>query len=427
MIQIVPCPSCEKSSVLSATVSETEPLKCPHCGAQTTLRSVASSYASWQVGAADVDDDAPLELQKEDTKPAASTGNEPEQTDAAKKAAWKGFEPVTHEQFERMKRKQRSPIWSVLQVVLGGLAAFPIALGILWYGLGKDVMDAGPTIARYAPWLVPEQFHPVSEADFRPEPPVSPPRRSGLPAPTIPDENTADTSKPELSDASRAEPPPAAPPTVTSTEDSDDDLTQQAVIAQYPFTRGLFTAIDSCRDDIITWQQSRDDSDADLRSIAQTLYGRLLSIASQLDLFSGESAAFRFVRDQMQGNSGRIKRRDDLQSLIQQGAASRLVGSSESRQLPVAMILRVQTAELQSGNWDVTAEALSPLTLPDDLEIEVPRYLSPSLIENQQIFVLGIVTAPRVIDPEKPQSSVFRAKYLYSFGSRSDTTVSQAP
>jgi hypothetical protein len=34
----------------------------------------------------------------------------------------------------------------------------PIAIGILWYGFGKDIGNAGPTIARYIPWLVPEHL-----------------------------------------------------------------------------------------------------------------------------------------------------------------------------------------------------------------------------------------------------------------------------
>ncbi|GAB5403795.1 MAG: hypothetical protein Aurels2KO_20260 [Aureliella sp.] len=371
------------------------------------------------------DDDAPLELQKEDSTQPTSAAQDDEHADAAKKAAWKGFEPVTHEQFERMKRKQRSPIWFILQVVFGGLAAFPIALGILWYGVGKDVMDAGPTIARYAPWLVPEQFHPVENIDFTPEQPRPSPRRSGLPAPGMPDA-TAD-KKPKNEPEPPTDSAATAPPMTVSPQSPDTELTEQAIIAQYPFTRGLFTAIDACRDDIIAWQQDRTDPDADLRSMAQTLYGRLLSIASQLDLFPSESAAFRFVRDTMQGNSGRIKRRADLQSLIQQGAASRLAGFDGNSQLPVAMILRVQKAELQSSTWAVTAEALPPLTLPDDMDLEVPRYLSPSLIENQRIFVLGIVDTPGVVDPQENQPRTFRAKYLYSFGSRPDAATTPVP
>lgn len=72
---------------------------------------------------------------------------------------WEKFKPITHEEFQRRRRAAKSPIASVLQVVLGGFAAIPVSLLILWYGFGKDVADAGPTVAEYVPWIVPQKFH----------------------------------------------------------------------------------------------------------------------------------------------------------------------------------------------------------------------------------------------------------------------------
>jgi hypothetical protein len=36
------------------------------------------------------------------------------------------------------------------------LSAIPIAIAILWYGFGRDIGNAGPIVARYVPWLVPD-------------------------------------------------------------------------------------------------------------------------------------------------------------------------------------------------------------------------------------------------------------------------------
>jgi len=58
----------------------------------------------------------------------------------------------------RVKPPKPSLIRRVLPPVLGGLTALPIAIGILWYGFGKDIGNAGPTVARYIPWLVPEHL-----------------------------------------------------------------------------------------------------------------------------------------------------------------------------------------------------------------------------------------------------------------------------
>jgi hypothetical protein len=46
----------------------------------------------------------------------------------------------------------------VIPPVLGGLAAFPLATAILWYGFGKDIGSTGPTVAKYVPWIVPRHL-----------------------------------------------------------------------------------------------------------------------------------------------------------------------------------------------------------------------------------------------------------------------------
>ena len=58
----------------------------------------------------------------------------------------------------RRRPKEASAIRKILPPVLGGLAAFPIATLILWYGFGKDIGTTGPTVAKYVPWIVPEKF-----------------------------------------------------------------------------------------------------------------------------------------------------------------------------------------------------------------------------------------------------------------------------
>ncbi len=58
----------------------------------------------------------------------------------------------------RRRPKEASAIRKILPPILGGLAAFPIATLILWYGFGKDIGTTGPTVAKYVPWIVPEKF-----------------------------------------------------------------------------------------------------------------------------------------------------------------------------------------------------------------------------------------------------------------------------
>lgn len=59
---------------------------------------------------------------------------------------------------ERPSRKEKSAIRKFLPPILGGLAALPLATAILWYGFGKDLGGIGPSVAQYAPWIVPKKL-----------------------------------------------------------------------------------------------------------------------------------------------------------------------------------------------------------------------------------------------------------------------------
>lgn len=67
------------------------------------------------------------------------------------------------------KNPKVSPLGRLLPPVLGGLSAIPIAIAILWYGFGKDIANAGPTVARYIPWLVPEHLRGSARWRYNPK------------------------------------------------------------------------------------------------------------------------------------------------------------------------------------------------------------------------------------------------------------------
>lgn len=58
----------------------------------------------------------------------------------------------------RIPRNKPSFFKKVVPPILGGLAAFPIATAIMWYGLGRDIGSTGPFVAKYAPWIVPTKL-----------------------------------------------------------------------------------------------------------------------------------------------------------------------------------------------------------------------------------------------------------------------------
>lgn len=69
----------------------------------------------------------------------------------------------------RTKPPAPSILRRLLPPVLGGLTSIPIAIGILWYGFGKDIGNAGPTVARYIPWLVPEHLRGSARWRYNPK------------------------------------------------------------------------------------------------------------------------------------------------------------------------------------------------------------------------------------------------------------------
>jgi hypothetical protein len=63
----------------------------------------------------------------------------------------------------RPQRTKKNPAVEVVKIALGGIAGLVIAQLLLWWmpwqNLRRDPFGLGPSIAAYAPWLVPARFH----------------------------------------------------------------------------------------------------------------------------------------------------------------------------------------------------------------------------------------------------------------------------
>lgn len=58
----------------------------------------------------------------------------------------------------RRRSREVSAFRKIIPPILGGLAAIPIATLIMWYVVGRDIGSAGPTVAQYVPWIVPQKL-----------------------------------------------------------------------------------------------------------------------------------------------------------------------------------------------------------------------------------------------------------------------------
>ena len=111
-----------------------------------------------------------------------------QQTVAQSTPDWSLLGPVG----PRRRPREVSAIRKIVPPILGGLAAFPIATLIMWYGFGKDIGSTGPTVSQYVPWIVPQNLRATpweySSFDSKRSSSAKPqPRRpSTLPRPSFP-------------------------------------------------------------------------------------------------------------------------------------------------------------------------------------------------------------------------------------------------
>jgi len=135
----------------------------------------------------------------------------------------------------RPRRKEQSGLSLLISVVGGGALAAPLALLVLWWCFQWDELELGPTVAQYAPWIVPSQFHgqPISnrkrqdknstaaatpskdaQADLQTPPGLDEPEK--LPADSLtPSIDAPNLKDGDADDAQKREPAPVKPASAT--------------------------------------------------------------------------------------------------------------------------------------------------------------------------------------------------------------------
>ncbi len=163
----------------------------------------------------DSDSETELNLELETANsPTSSIENElgsqfvAHQTEQGSLPDWSVLGPIV----PRQRPREVSAIRKIIPPILGGLAAFPIATLIMWYVVGRDIGSAGPTVAKYVPWIVPQKLRASSwEYSRNSESSGSSKSRSSLPLPRagLPKLNRQETTEelPETSSEQRIFPP----------------------------------------------------------------------------------------------------------------------------------------------------------------------------------------------------------------------------
>ncbi len=345
---------------------------------------------------------------------------------------------MTHDDYERIKKKNRSPFWQIVQVALGGLAAIPLALLIMWHFLDRDIMEAGPTVAKYAPWLVPKKFHPPEEEDAK-QPARNPPA-SGESGFRQFDDVIGNTPTFEASseDAPTIGGPSAEAPSNGGTTSgpssmelvdpegagSQGDKESDAQDWSFPSTErhlNLLQRIQACSQSFVKWNQAVAE-EADLREPAQQVYSSLTALAEPLESLPPHERVLQAVRDRMQPIGGRVLRDQDLQDVIAQGARYWREQHSDDAKFSLAIVLEIADAREDSGSWQITSDDASELGLDSVL---VPTRLAPALIPGKRVLLIGQVhrhalqtsdsedDAASEDNPSAPKNTSFLAYYIH--------------
>ena len=426
MIQTLPCPGCHRTLALSADVSLQAVLRCRHCSHQFVLgEMVEAELGFWEVvddpNAPDpkvrgnVDDDAELELAKSEEyiSPQWLLKKQAEK----KNVDWSQSEPITQQQYERMRRKGKSPIWSMLSVLLGGLASIPIATLLIWHVLGKDPLRMGPVVGRYAPWIVPTRFQPY-EADFEADNRLSAPhagasgfRRfdsvmnaspsdssettkespsdSASTATNAPSEtNTTARSRPFTVRDRRAPRPMQALPDFPETAQPNAETNSSSPSATDDPVTDVFTIINQVEMDLDAWNERGEDRELHKKLAFQT-YSNLATLALAIDQIPPGSPLRRLARTELHGIGLTITQHTDIQQQLIQAGSRFWLTSHREELFGLAVVIEIAQVSEVDNVWQVTA-----LTAANEeaMLITVPKELVSSLSPGQKFFILGSLT-----------------------------------
>jgi len=346
-----------------------------------------------------------------------------------KNVDWSKFEPITHEQYERMRRKGKSPIWSLLSVMLGGLASIPIATLLIWHLLGKDPLQMGPVVGRYVPWIVPTKFQPY-DSNFADDAPPPPAGQSGFrkfdsvidesdvhdephgSAQDMVDANSVSaTAEPNAIVPSRpmhtgdrrapgAFPMPQAAPIANAVTVGELDAnlgSQPAGPTTLATGDNVFKLINEAEKDLQAWKDRTDDRESQ-KKLAQQTYLRLSAIASAINDIPPTSPLRRLVRSELHTVSEMVAAQRDIQQLIQAGSRFWLDSHRNDPRISLALVIEVAEATEIENVWKITTRQSSAIGSPS-LEISAPPEIAASIMPGEKLFVLGIIDSTAAIKP----------------------------
>ncbi len=493
LFQLLPCSRCQRTFSVRGQITENALLKCPNCGNQFRVGEFLDAlYEPWVVvedpglSTASIDGSNKLELvrtaARDSAVPAASValGNdleveddiqdiaaaivdeedrglnvndhsegfrlvddspspispEVDPTTGERQVDWSKFKPITHDEFQKLRRGQRSGIWSVIQVVLGGAAAIPVSLLLIWHVLGKDVAGAGPIVSQYLPWIVPKQFHTTSLPEIRrndkPQSRIPEPGESGFP-------KFDDVSSNGLSDASPTDSPSEMVGSLAKNSNGESDDAQKNVNTSVQNTppvsstgelidlihsaqlkinnlRAVIAQIDTIK------QRDGNVAPSELSKQAEaivSLYGDLARLGAQL-AETDPDALPRPIRNELKEMCLSIKRQPEVLQALSQAVRAQLDKRIPKSRPGWVLVCEIGAVQKQQNVYRVMIAdpELARLQLPT---IEIPTRVVTAVTEGQKLIMLGRFVDDGTVESSSsenstssaPESELFRASFCY--------------
>lgn len=103
----------------------------------------------------------PLQLDRTTETVTAAAANDQPGSAAPADSVSAAYQPRPASTKARTRRpKERTVVGELVSIVLGGAAALPLAVLIMWWvpDPPRDFLNVGPHVARWAPWIVPVEF-----------------------------------------------------------------------------------------------------------------------------------------------------------------------------------------------------------------------------------------------------------------------------
>jgi len=341
------------------------------------------------------------ENHEETLQPSVSREDAPDQNSTVRQS-FKVRDPA-----DRPARKQKSIYQKVIPPLLGGLAAFPLATAILWYGFGRDIGGLGPSVARYVPWIVPRALRGSSfraDGTFGGSNPhsdrPSPIRNSTAPSssegvksslPSIGSSrskattnannkvsNTAVSPPTDFNNESPSEAPLVSTPATAELKssssaspppDSKAELESNANPVQPPkATKDLAQWVERLEELQAQWATIPREREAQLKAVAD-FYQCLCKIAESIDV--NESAISEYWHQQ-RGNIGK--------TILQDAKFSALVKRSATGEIPNQILLK-------AGAYGATILAVKSSHTDDDVHQSEVNLKVDAVIANQPCLI----------------------------------------